>query len=85
MRIAIRAGDILLAGEKPGRLSARNILEGKIAELVERSSLGQVGVDCGGTRFEIHVTRAAQRDLALAEGAPVWLIVKTYSCHVVDD
>jgi molybdate transport system ATP-binding protein len=85
VRIAIRAGDILLASEKPGRLSARNILQGKIAELAERGSLCQVGVDCEGTRFEVHVTRGAERDLALSKGASIWLIVKTYSCHLVHE
>ena len=85
VRIAIRAGDILLATEKPGRLSARNVLHGQITELQERGALCQVRVDCGGTGFQVHVTRGAVRELALAVGAPVWLILKTHSCHFVQE
>ena len=37
VRIAIRAGDILLATKKPDGLSARNVLPGKIVALEEFS------------------------------------------------
>lgn len=84
VRIAIRAGDILLAAEKPGRLSARNLLHGRIANLQERGALCVATIDCGAA-FQAHVTRGAARELALAPGAPIWLIVKTHSCHVVRD
>jgi molybdate transport system ATP-binding protein len=84
VRIAIRAGDILLAAEKPDRLSARNLLHGRIANLQERGALCWAKVDCGA-EFQVHVTRGAARELALAPGAAIWLIVKTHSCHVVRD
>jgi molybdate transport system ATP-binding protein len=82
VQIAIRAGDILLAAERPIALSARNILEGKIASLQRRGAMIVAQVDCGVT-FEVHITPGAERALALAAGKPVWLVLKTYSCHVV--
>ncbi len=83
VRIAIRAGDILLATEPPKALSARNILEGKIVSLQRRSSLVAGRVDCGAV-FTVHVTPGAERTLDLAAGKKVWLVLKTHSCHFVE-
>jgi molybdate transport system ATP-binding protein len=84
VRLAIRAGDILLATRRPDALSARNVLEGKIASLERRGPTVVVCVDCGA-RFTVHVTPGAQRALQLTVGNPVWLVLKTHSCHLVDD
>lgn len=84
VHVAIRAGDILLATEHPRGLSARNVLEGKIVSLERRGTLVVVRVDCGVV-FTVHVTRGAERTLELAAGKNVWLVIKTYSCHFVDE
>jgi len=83
VRIAIRAGDILLALEKPSNLSARNILQGKIYSLEQRSATIVCKVDAGAV-FEVHVTLSAARALGLREGMDLWLVLKTYSCHIVN-
>jgi len=83
IRVAIRAGDILLATEQPRGLSARNILEGSLISLERRGSMMIARVDCGVT-FLAHVTPGAVRSLELAAGRKVWLVLKTHSCHVVD-
>jgi molybdate transport system ATP-binding protein len=83
VRVAIRAGDILLATERPNRLSARNILEGHIASLERRGTLVIARVDCGAV-FTVHITPGAVRALELAADMPVWLVLKTHSCHLVD-
>jgi molybdate transport system ATP-binding protein len=84
VRVAIRAGDILLATEPPRALSARNVLEGKIASLERRGTLAVARVDCG-VFFTVHVTPGAERALELAIGKKVWLVLKTHSCHLVED
>jgi molybdate transport system ATP-binding protein len=84
VRIAIRAGDILLATERPSGLSARNILEGKIAALEQRGTIMVARVDCG-VAFTVHVTMGAVRTLNLAVGQHSWLVLKTHSCHLVDE
>jgi molybdate transport system ATP-binding protein len=84
VRVAIRAGDILVATEKPHGLSARNVLEGKIFSLDERGSFVLLRVDCGDL-FQVQVTRGAARTLELSIGARVWVLVKTHSCHLVQD
>ncbi len=82
IQVAIRAGDIMLATEKPHGLSARNVLEGRVEELQARGSLMSVRVKAG-VEFIAHVTPGAVRCLRLAPGLPLWLVVKTHSCHVV--
>jgi molybdate transport system ATP-binding protein len=82
IQVAIRAGDILLASEKPRSLSARNVLEGRVEGLQARGSLVVVRVNVG-VEFTVHVTPGAVRSLQLAPGLALWLVVKTHSCHVV--
>jgi molybdate transport system ATP-binding protein len=84
VRIAIRAGDILLATEPPRALSARNVLEGKIVSLERRGALVVARVDCDAV-FTVHVTPGAERTLELAAEKKVWLVLKTHSCHFVED
>jgi molybdate transport system ATP-binding protein len=83
VRIAIRAGDILLATEAPKALSARNVLEGKILTLERRGTLVVARVNCGAV-FTVHVTPGAERTLELTAGKKVWLVLKTHSCHFVE-
>lgn len=83
VQIAIRAGDILLASQRPQGLSARNVLEGKILSLEQRGTIHIARVDCGVT-FAVHVTPGAVRALELATEKQIWLVLKTHSCHLVD-
>lgn len=84
VRVAIRAGDILLATSQPHDLSARNVIEGKITTLESRGTLVRARIDCG-VEFVVHVTPGAVRSLDLAEGTRVWLVLKTHSCHLVEE
>jgi len=81
--ISIRAGDIILSPDRPSRLSARNILRGRISEI---HSVGEtvlvyadVGVDLVAT-----ITPAALIDLSLTEGQEVYLVIKANSVMVLD-
>ena len=82
VRVAIRAGDILLATAPPQALSARNVLAGRIVSLKRRDVTVVARVDCG-VEMEVHLTPGAQRSLALEPGQPVWLVLKVYSCHLL--
>jgi molybdate transport system ATP-binding protein len=83
VQVAIRAGDILLASERPRGLSARNVMEGQILSLEQRGTMEIARVNCGVT-FVVHVTPGAVRALGLAPGQKVWLVLKTHSCHLVE-
>jgi molybdate transport system ATP-binding protein len=83
VEVAIRAGDILLASEAPRGLSARNILAGTVESVETRGTMVVVVVNAG-VSFVVHMTLGAARTLEIKEGLNVWLIIKTYSCHVVN-
>ena len=82
VRLGIRAGDILIASPRPEGLSARNVIAGSIVSLRQQDFAVIAEVDCGA-RFVVHVTPSARDSLGLAVGKPLWLVVKTYSCHVL--
>lgn len=83
VQVAVRAGDILLATERPHGLSARNVMEGRIVSLEQRGPMAIARVDCGVT-FVVHITPGAVRALELTVERRVWLVLKTHSCHLVD-
>jgi molybdate transport system ATP-binding protein len=82
LRIGIRAGDILLATVHPSGLSARNIIPGTMISLQQRDVVVVATVDCG-VEVNVHLTLAARDSLHLRPGSQVWLVVKTYSCHLM--
>jgi molybdate transport system ATP-binding protein len=82
VRVAVRAGDILLAVEPPRGLSARNVIHGRIVSLVRQGPTIIARVDAGAL-FIVHLTPGAIEALGLAPGGAVWLIIKTYSCRIV--
>jgi molybdate transport system ATP-binding protein len=82
LRVGIRAGDVLLAVIKPEGLSARNVIGGTLVSLQQRDMIIVVRVNCG-VEMEVYLTLAARDGLKLAEGREVWLVIKTYSCHLM--
>jgi molybdate transport system ATP-binding protein len=82
VRIAVRAGDILLATVRPHSISARNIIPGVLLSLEQRDFMITAQVDCGA-RFEVHLTPGARDSLQLHAGREVWLVLKTHSCQLV--
>ena len=82
VRLAIRAGDILLANQEPFGLSARNVLRGTLAFIVREGATVVARVDAG-VFFTVHLTPSAVETLHLRQNSAVWLIVKTHSCRLV--
>jgi molybdate transport system ATP-binding protein len=82
IRVGVRAGDILLASSQPHGLSARNVIAGRILSLRQQDVTVIAEVDCGAL-FTVHLTPGARQSLSLEAGKPVWLVLKTYSCHVL--
>jgi molybdate transport system ATP-binding protein len=81
IRVAIRAGDILLADREPVGLSARNVLAGEVVD-VARHGPTVVTTIQSGAPFVVHLTPGGADTLALHPGARVWLVIKTYSCRI---
>lgn len=82
VRLAVRAGDILLATSRPYDISARNVIPGVLRSLEQRDFMITAQVDCGA-RFEVHLTPGARDSLQLHSGREVWLVLKTHSCQLL--
>ena len=82
IRVAIRAGDILVANQEPRGVSARNVLSGTLVELRREGATIVASIDAG-RRFVVHLTPGGADALGLRAGARTWLIIKTYSCRLV--
>lgn len=78
-RLAVRAGDVVLAIGDPGKLSVRNVLEGTIDDIADipDAAFALVAVKVGATSLKARVTRHAVAELGLAPGAPVFALIKT--------
>jgi molybdate transport system ATP-binding protein len=83
VRIALRAGDIIIASDQPHNLSARNSFQGKILSIRRQGVRVIVMIEAGAT-FEVHLTPGAFDALQLENGKAVWLVIKTYSCNLVE-
>jgi molybdate transport system ATP-binding protein len=82
VRVAIRAGDIIVAAERPRGLSARNSLSGRVLSMRREGVRSVVMIEADAT-FEVHLTPAAVESLQIEAGKEVWLVIKTYSCNLV--
>ena len=78
----IRGEDVVLARERPGPSSARNVLEGVVIEVAREGSLARVSVNVGGSMLVASVTFAAVTELGLAEGVRVVASVKATAVHL---
>jgi molybdate transport system ATP-binding protein len=83
VRIAIRAGDILLAAAPPALLSARNVIYGHIASLEQTGTRVVAQVESDGAEFLADLTPGARDALELAPGREAWLVIKSHSCFLL--
>lgn len=67
------------------RLSARNQLAGRVIEVTEGEAIANVAVDVGGQRLVASITVEAARDLGLALGTDVVLVIKASDVMVAID
>ena len=76
----LRADHVLIATEVPHALSARNILPGRIAAIrAEAVNSLLVRLETKVGPVLARVTRAAGRELDLAEGRNVWAVIKAHA------
>jgi molybdate transport system ATP-binding protein len=79
MRVQVLARDIILATQEPTGLSVRNRLRGTVRAIADDAGYDLVYVDVGDAPLLARVTRDATRELALAPGKSVWVLVKAVS------
>ncbi len=81
--VAIRAGDIIVAVEPPGPISARNVLRARIRGLHRMDGIVLVEADVGEPIL-VEVTPEAVSALELKEEQEVFLLIKSSSVMVLD-
>jgi molybdate transport system ATP-binding protein len=80
VRVRIRARDVSIALERPGRISIQNVLGGRITAVGdERSGIVDVSIGIGATTLRSRITVRAARQLGLAPGLDVYALVKAVS------
>jgi molybdate transport system ATP-binding protein len=82
IRVGVRAGDILLASERPQGISARNVFPGRVVSLKRHDYLMEAVVETG-TLFRTHLTLGAAQNLRLEVGCSTWILIKTHSCRLL--
>ncbi len=84
VRVGLHAEDLMLAVEPPSRLSAQNVVAGRIRELREEAGSVLVVVEVGERPVTLAaaITPLALLDLALAPGRSVVLVWKAHACRV---
>ena len=58
------------------KLSARNVLKGKIVEIVKGATTAHVKLDLGGTTITASITNEAVDDLKLEKGMTASAVIK---------
>jgi molybdate transport system ATP-binding protein len=80
LRVQLLARDLIIAAEAPRRLSVRNTLRGTVKSIADDADDSDlIRIDIGGAIVMARVTKAATRDLGLAPGLTVWVLVKAVS------
>ena len=81
IRLRVRARDVVLAIRRPVEISSRNILSGKILEIVEepQTAFAETLVEVEGGRLRARLTRQAVAELNLHGGAEVYAMIKSIS------
>jgi molybdate transport system ATP-binding protein len=79
VRLQLLARDLILALEEPRGISVRNHLRGTVRGITADGGADLVEVDVAGATLLARITTAATRELQLATGMPVWVLVKAVS------
>jgi molybdate/tungstate transport system ATP-binding protein len=78
--IAIRSDDIIIS-KRQIRSSARNSFQGKVKNVVNRSSMVEVVLDIG-VDLSVDITRKSKEEMKIKPGDPMWVTFKVSSVKV---
>jgi molybdate transport system ATP-binding protein len=80
VRMQIKARDVMIALQRPGDISALNVIEATVAEIgpMDGPSV-EIRLDCSGEALVARLTRYSTERLCLRVGAPVFAVVKSVS------
>ena len=86
LSIGIKAGDIILAIDRPSRISTRNALEGRVLHIAPVGDILLAHIDVG-CELLVELTPSAVHELGLAPGVSLWALIKTnaFKLHSVSE
>jgi len=67
------------------KISARNVIKGKITDVVKGATTAHVRIDVGGTTLTASITNEAVDELGLAKGLAVSAVIKSSDVMVAID
>ena len=67
------------------KISARNILQGTVVEVVKGATTSHVRLDVGGTTITAAITNEAVDELGLVDGQPAYAVVKASDVMIATD
>jgi molybdate transport system ATP-binding protein len=79
VRLQLLARDLILASSEPQGLSVRNHLRGRVVSVAPEGSADLVEIELDGHRVLSRITTAATRELQIAPGREIWVLVKAVS------
>ena len=80
--VCIRGEDVTLEKGRAEQSSARNHLQGKVADIAPAGVLTKVSIDVGFNLVAL-VTRQAAADLELVKGSDVFAVFKASAVHLI--
>jgi molybdate transport system ATP-binding protein len=80
--VCIRAEDVILEASQHANVSARNQLTGRVTAIQPEGGVVRVTLDCGFSLSAL-ITRPANDELRLAEGALVTAVIKATAVHLI--
>ena len=78
INLSVKANEIILALEKPKKISTRNILQGNVTRLAEVGKIILAHIDIG-CEVLVELTPSAVKELELQVGSDLWVLIKTNS------
>jgi molybdate transport system ATP-binding protein len=78
-RVAIRAEDVMLAEQDPGKVSAQNVFAATVADVEAVGEQVLVDLDGFGERWRVKVTQTARKSLKIEPGRELVLLVKAHA------
>jgi len=77
----VRAEDISVSTQLPGKTSARNQMTGTLVSILTEDCMARLTIDCGFT-LDALITRKSAEEMNLKTGATVYLAIKTPSVRL---
>jgi molybdate transport system ATP-binding protein len=77
VRLKIRARDVMIALDRPERVSANNVFPATLARAALTDAIATLSLACEGQSLTAQITRRAYDQLGLREGVSVYAVVKS--------